>query len=152
MGTKSDPKEWSRSHKNLEATHKRTPVLLGKDTSSTATVEGNLTRQTQALKDFYRTLGGQSWASKSGWLSGLSACDNWFGVTCSNTVSGEEQVVTGLALGFNSVTGQLADLDPVFFRDLMGSLQSLYLDGNRLYGTTCRVVFAGCPKREYEDE
>ena len=147
MTTKSDPREWSRSHKNLEATHKRTPVLMEKDTGSTATVEGNLTRQTQALKDFYRTLGGQSWASKSGWLSGVSACDDWYGVTCNDTLSGEEQVVTGLALNDNSLKGKLADLDPVFFRDLMGSLQSLDLDRNRLYGTTCRVVFAGCPER-----
>ena len=148
MTTKSDPKEWN---KNFEATHKRTPVLMGKDTGSTATVEGNLTRQTQALEDFYRTLGGQSWRRKSGWLSRLSAC-HWHGVTCNDTHSGEEQVVTGLALSFNKMTGKLADLDPVFFRDLMESLQSLDLDGNRLYGTTCRVVFAGCPEREYEDE
>ena len=146
MTTKSDPKEWSRSHKNLEVTHKRTPVLMGKDTGSTATVEGNLTRQTQALEDFYRTLGGQSWRRKFGWLSGLSAC-HWHGVTCNDTLSGEDQVVIGLALSFNSVTGQLADLDPVFFRDLMGSLQSLKLGLNRLYGTTCHVVLAGCPQR-----
>ena len=116
---------------------------MGKETGSTATVEGNLTRQTQALEDFYHTLGGQSWRRKSGWLSGVSACDNWFGVTCNDTLSGEEQVVTGLDLSYNKMTGKLADLDPVFFRDLMGSLQSLNLGLNRLYGTICREVFAG---------
>ena len=103
--------------------------------ASAVQLQGNLTEQTRVLQRLYLVMGGAGWRRNSGWLQpGSSACDDWWGVNCTQRPSMAEPLVTELKLNSNRLVGSLANLSLDFTQALMGSLTNLDWSLNTISG------------------
>lgn len=96
----------------------RNPITL-KVTSDVCSVSAI---EKQALIDFYTQTGGESWTTKTNWLTDIPVC-NWYGVT---VVNGK---VTGLKLSNNNLSGTIP-----FSVFQLFNLKHIDLSNNQLIG------------------
>ena len=103
-----------------------------------------------ALAMLYYSMGGEGWTNSDGWLSNQKICSdfegkgNWYGITCSHRLDPGILHVSELELSDNNLSDELSKS-----LCLLQSLQSLWMDRNKISGLIDPDLFPSMPNLQF---